>query len=906
MLPILALISTGLLGPVPAVAQSPLDSIDPIVGTAGHGHAFPGPTVPFGMVQLSPDTRTDTWDGSSGYHYSDDTILGFSHTHLSGTGIGCMGDVMLMPTVGGPKLTQAEYKSKFSHSEETAKAGYYKVFLQTPKITAELTSTERAGYHRYTFPSGAKAGITLDLKHGISNDANETVLKIESPTRLSGYRRSNGWGGRRWVYFVIEFSKPFTSSILRDGDKALPAGTTDAKGMLAAAFDFGTEKTVDVRVGISATGVEGASKNLKKEIPSWGFEKTRAVATNKWKAAIGNLEIETKDAKAKRTFYTNVYLSYVAPNLFNDADGSYWGWDKKVKPNPGFNNYSTFSLWDTYRTLHPLITLTQPNRVNDMVRSLMVEHQDSGLKTTGVWPLWGNESWVMIGYHSVPVIVDAYFKGFKGFDPEKAYQAMKETAMQDRSGLDTYKKNGWVASRAGAEATSRTIEYSVDDWALARMAEALGHKEDAAMFYKRAANYRNLFDGTTRFFRGRRENGQWRRPFDIYGHVGDEYTEADAWQYAFGAQHDVPGMIDLYGGDKGFIQKMDSLFTAPSEIHTSIPDITGLIGQYAQGNEMCHHILYLYAMAGQPYKTQMRVREVFDKFFSDQPEGHPGNVDCGQMSAWYVMSSLGIYPVNPSNGVYVIGTPLFDKATLKLGGKKFTFISENNSAKNMYIQSATLNGKPLNRTYIEHKEIVAGGTLKFVMGPRPSKWGTELSARPPKTMPAGFVYAPVPEPASDQPVLLTLPIRVSAGGDEDVPGYTIDPNMLEGMTNGTRTQIDTSDPLSGPAQLYMSERYGRDFTYRFPVPAGKTYTVRLHFAELFDEAVGMRVEDIFLNGKLVLPNWDTLKEAGKMNKAVVREFKDVKPNADGTITVRVKAVRNSPDQNAKISGIEIF
>ncbi|MGV3617449.1 MAG: GH92 family glycosyl hydrolase [Fimbriimonas sp.] len=909
MLSVIALVSASLLGHAPAVAASPVDSADPMVGTAGHGHAFPGATVPFGMVQLSPDTRTDTWDGSSGYHYSDDTILGFSHTHLSGTGIGCYGDIMLMPTVGAPKLERDGYKSRFSHQDEVAKPGYYKVFLQDPKVTAELTSTARAGYHRYKFPKTTDAHVVLDLRHGISNDADETVLKVESPTTISGYRRSNGWGGRRWVYFVAQFSRPMKSHTVKNGVATASANTTETKGMIAAHFDFDTSKdgTVDVKVGISATGVEGARLNLNKEIPGWGFEKVRGAATRQWSDALGKIDIETKDAKLRRTFYTNVYLSYVAPNLFNDADGSYWGMDRKVHKDPGFQNYSTFSLWDTYRTLHPLLTITEPKRVNDMVNSLLTEHKESGLKTTGVWPLWGNESWVMIGYHSVPVIVDAYFKGIRGFDAEYAYQAMKETAMQDRSGLDTYKKLGYVASRPGEQATSKTIEYSVDDWALARMAEALGHKEDAAYFYKRSANYRNHFDGTTRFFRGRRASGEWRRPFDIYGHVGDEYTEADAWQYAFGAQHDVPGMIDLYGGDKGFTQKLDDLFTAPSEIHTNIPDITGLIGQYAQGNEMCHHIAYLYAMAGQPHKTQMRIREIFTKFFKDEPEGHPGNVDCGQMSAWYVMSSAGIYPVNPSNGVYVIGSPAFDSTTFKFGGKRFSIVAENNSAKNIYIQSATLNGKPHEKTWIHHDQMVAGGTLKLVMGPRPSRWGTAPSARPAATMPAGFVYGPVPPPADDRPVTLPLPIRISAGEDEEVPGFTIDPNMTEGMTNGTRVAIDTSAPNAAPARLYMSERYGRDFTYRFPVPKDRAYTVRLHFAEIFDEAVGMRVEDIFLNGKLVLPNFDTLKEAGgKMNKAVVKEFRDVRPNADGTITVRVKAAANSPDQNAKISGIEIF
>lgn len=892
-----------------AAPEGPARFADPRVGTAEHGHAFPGATVPFGMVQLSPDTRTDTWDGCSGYHYSDSRILGFSHTHLSGTGVGGLGDILLMPTVGRPNLKPGGVSSAFSHKQEDAQPGYYKVFLQDPKVLAELSATDRAGYHHYTFPKGADAQIVLDLRHGVQNDHKGAYLKVESPKTISGYRMSDGWGGRRWVYFVAEFSRPFKTVFLSDDSHSISRTPVEADGKVAAAFgfDLAAGNTVDVRIGISATGVEGARLNLHHEIPAFGFAKVRASATQTWNRALSTISIEAPDLKAKRTFYSNMYLSFLAPNTFGDVDGAYWGLDHKVHRNPGFTNYSTFSLWDTFRALHPLLTLSQPQRVNDMVRSLVAEYQESGYHNTPVWPLWGNETWCMIGYHSVPVIVEAYFKGFRGFDPEVAYQAMRDTAMQDRNGLDTYKQLGYVASRPGEAATSKTLEYAYDDWCLARMAEALGHKEDAAMFYRRASNYRNHFDRNVRLMRGRKANGTWRAPFDQFGHVGDEYTEADAWPYSFFAPQDVPGLAALYGGDKGLIHRLDDMFAAPSEIHTGIPDITGLIGQFAQGNEQCHHIPYLYAMAGAPWKTQYWVRRIMNQFYNDTPGGQTGNVDCGQMSAWYSLSAIGLYPVNTASAVYIVGSPAVSRATLKVaGGKTFAVVASGNSAKNIYIQSATLNGKPFDRAWIRHEELQQGGVLRLVMGPKPkTSWASSVASRPPATMPKTFVYAPLPEPSDNKPVVLQIPIRVIAGRDEEIGDFVGDPNMLEGSTNGTDGRIDTNVPNAAPAEVYLAERYGKDFAHRFPVPAG-TYTVRLHFAELFDSELGFRRADYFINGKKVLANFDILKEAGGMRKAVVREFSGIRPDEKGQIVIRVKAVADSPDQNAKISGIEIL
>lgn len=884
-------------------AQKPIDFVNPLVGSDGHGHTFPGPSVPFGMVQLSPDTRTDTWDGSSGYHYSDKRILGFSHTHLSGTGVGCMGDIMVMPTIG-----DAATASGFSHKNEVAKPGYYKVFLDGPKVTAELTSTERVGFHKYTFPASDQAHILVDLIHGISNNPREMTLKVVGKDMIVGSRSSNGWGGIRTVYFAMQFSRPFDSiTIERNGDKQ--EGLTEAKGRIRAWTNFktGDKSVIQVKVAISATGIDGAILNLKSEAPGWSFDQIQRQAEKKWNDALGAIKVESSDLATKRTFYSNAYLCYIAPSLFNDVNGDYLGMDRKVHKGAKFQNYSTFSLWDTYRALHPLLTITQPKRVPDLTSSLVAEYQENGLKTTPIWPLFGNETWCMIGYHSAPVIVDAYFKGLLGPKAETAYQALRDTAMQDHNGLKSYRELGYVASKGGEQASSKTVEYAVDDWCIATMAEALGHKDDAKLFVQRSSNYRNLFDRTSMFIRGRKANGAWRAPFDTLGLVGDEYTEACAWQYAFAAQHDIPGIIDLYGGDQKFSARMDEMFANNAKIHTNIPDITGMIGQYAQGNEQCHHQAYLYNYSGQPWKTQQKIRQIITQFYNDKPDGQVGNNDCGQMSAWYVFSALGFYPVNPANGVYVIGSPAVDKAEVTLpNGKKFRMEAIQNSPKNVYIQSAELNGKPLSTNYITHQQLLVGGTLKFVMGSKPNtKWGVSTQDRPKATMPNGFRYPALPEPATTKAVVLPLPIRIVCGEDDPVGEFVPDPNMADGSTNRANVRIDTSAANAAPARIYTSERYASDFTYRFPVPKDRTYTVRLHFAEIFDEGSGMRIEDISLNGKLVLPNFDIFALAGK-NKALVREFKDVKPNADGTITVRIQAARNSPDQNAKISAIEIF
>jgi predicted alpha-1,2-mannosidase len=900
-------------------APHPVNEALPMVGTGGHGHAFPGAIVPFGMVQLSPDTPLQGWDGSSGYHYSDTAIRGFSHTHLAGTGVGCLGDILLMPTVGEVKLDPGTpgdgYVSRFSHTNETATPGYYRVFLDDPKVTAELTATERCGFHRYTFPAAEDAHFILDLVHGVGNNPVEATLKVENNTTISGSRISNGWGGRRAAYFVMVFSKPFESFGIEQDKQRLDPGMKEGRGRnLKAFFNYRTKanEKVLVKVGISGTGIEGARGNLQAEIAGWNFDRVHGAAVGQWKDLLDAVKIDTFDPRIRKTFYANLYLCCQAPILFNDADRTYRGMDKKNHAGAAFQNYTIFSLWDTYRAENPLLTLLQPRRVDDMIQSLLAEYKESGLHTTPIWPLWGNETWCMIGYHSVPVIVDAYLKGFRGFDAEAAYQAMRDTAMQDRNGLKTYKELGYVASRQGQQATSKTIEYAFDDWCLAKMAEALGHQEDAQLFYRRSANYRNHFDRTVGFFRGRKADGSWRSPFVVNALVGDEYTEADPWQYAFAVQQDVPEVIDLYGGEEGFVKKLDALFNADSTVQTDIPDITGLIGQYAHGNEPCHHLIYLYDYAGAPYKAQQRVRQVMSTLYDDTPAGQCGNVDCGQMAAWYVFSALGFYPVNPDSGVYAIGSPVVSKAAIKLdrkryGGRTFTVVAEHNGPENIYIQSATLNGKALLRPWITHEEITGGGTMRLVMGPKPNmEWGRAKDTRPPGTMPAGFKYSPLPEPSSEKPVVFTVPIRVICGSDDAVAGFVPDPNMLYGNANRAQPRIDTSAAHAAPAAVYQSERYGRDFTYTFPVPNTGHYLVRLHFAEIFDDGAGRRVENIHINGQPVLPNLDIFVAAGGMNKALVKEFPGIAPDSHGNITIRTSAAPASPDQNAKICGIEIL
>ena len=719
-------------------APQPAGEALPLVGTGGHGHTYPGATVPFGFVQLSPDTRTKGWDACAGYHFDDATILGFSHTHISGTGVADLGDVLVLPVTGelAGSLACERFQSPFSHDQEVAEPGYYRVRLEKYDVLAELTATEHAGMHRYTFPDSARSHCLIDLVHGLGNKPTDAGLKIENSTLLTGFRRSDGWAKGKAVYFAIETSAPLKNYGLELDGKRLAPDASEARGKnIRGQFEFQLppDGQLLLRVGLSPTSVEAARQNLKTEMDSWDFDGVRAAAGRRWYESLSRIRIESSNPQIRQTFYSAAYHTLTEPVLYNNADGSYPGPDGKIHAGEGFQYYSTFSLWDTFRAEHPLLTLTQPERVDDFIRTLLAFYQQSPERLLPLWPLAGIETGCMIGYHSIPVIVDAWQKGFRNYDAALAYQAMRATASSGRHHQEEYQKLGYVPAVNGKSfyATARTLEFCYDDWCLAQMAAALGKTDDAKLFERRAQNFTNVFDSGTGFFRGKTAEGTFREPFNPRAVSFDDYIEANAWQYAFAVPHDVPGMIRLYGGPEAFVQKLDALFNADSQVDQYLIDVSGLVGQYAHGNEPCHHVAYLYNRAGAPWKTQQRVRQIQLTQYDNSPEGICGNDDCGQMSAWYVWSAMGLYPLNPASGRYEIGSPLVEKAQIQLDpkyypGRTFTIIAHHVSRQNGYIQSAKLNGQPLNRSWISHSELAAGGTLEFEMGIQPNKsWGTE-------------------------------------------------------------------------------------------------------------------------------------------------------------------------------------
>jgi predicted alpha-1,2-mannosidase len=734
-----------LLAAVKCPARPAVDYVNPMIGTDAHGHVYPGATVPFGMVQLSPDTRDNTWDGSSGYHYSDTSILGFSHNHLTGTGCPDLGNVLLMPTVGDLKLTPGDhpgegYRARFSHQDEIARPGYYEVLLPDYQVKVELTATARTGLHRYTFPATDQAHIVVDLQHGIGNKVTEAQLTIENDHTASGYRKSNGWGGDKSYYFVMEFSQPFDSAGVGQVDHDVPGKQstgTETKGH----FDFKTKagEQILVRVGLSTVSVEGARNNLHAEIPGWDFEAVAAAARQQWETALSVFNVESKDNNLKQTFYTSLYHTLVAPTLLSDVDGQFRGPDEQVHQFKGHDYYTEISIWDIFRAESPLLTLTQPARVNDLVDTMLEHFKIFGQQTLPVWPEGGMETWCMIGNHSIPIITDAYLKGFRNWDANEALNDMIASTDKNREQLSDYREKGFIPTGHGVQSVSKVLEYAYDDSCIARFAQALGKDDLAKKYFKRSHTWENVFDPTTGFMRGKNADGSWVTPFDTDSINFDEYTEANAWQYNFFVLQDVPGLIAKLGGDDKFTARLDEMFDTKKEIPNlhMIPDVTGVIGMYAQGNEPVHHVAYLYNYAGQPWKTQTRVRQVANMLYTNTPDGICGNDDCGQMSAWYVFTALGFYPVDPVSGIYVFGSPLFDRATLHLDpkffkGRNFTVVARHNSRENPYIQSATLNGRPITRSWITNAEITAGGTLVLTMGPTPNKaFGSAPADRPP-------------------------------------------------------------------------------------------------------------------------------------------------------------------------------
>jgi predicted alpha-1,2-mannosidase len=743
-------------GAAAGAAEPPdvLALVDPFVGTGGHGHTYPGATVPFGMVQVSPDTHTSGWDWCSGYHHSDRSIMGFSQTHLSGTGIGDMLDVLLMPTVGPLQLEagtredpDAGYRSRFSHTGETASPGYYSVRLADTGVRVELTATERVGFQRYTFPASEAAHVVLDLDHRIEIDTpHSRILDAEIEFRgddtVVGWRRVTRWARDRHVYFAARFSKSFAAAGLLVGTEP-KAGLRQARGQrLKAWVDYRTAagETIVVRVALSPTSVEGALRNLEAEAPRADFEGARKAAATAWRAELSKIAIEGGTKKQRRTFYTALYHSFLAPTLFADADGSYRGLDGQVRKAEGFRYHSTFSLWDTYRAAHPLYCLIQRDRTRDLARTLLRMAVESPAGQMPVWPLANDETNCMIGYHSASVLAEAWAKGIRDFDLATAFERLKAMAAKgDYRGLGDYGRLGWVPSDREGESVSKTLEYSYDDWCVAKVAKALGRADDEKVFLRRAGSWKNLFDPTVGFARPRLADGTFPGPFEPARNAVStewhDYVEGNAWQYSWAAQHDPEGYARLLGGREALVAKLDTMFATPLDAKAAgLPiDVSGLIGQYAHGNEPSHHVAYLYTYAGAPWKTQERVRGILDAMYDDTPQGLSGNEDCGQMSAWYVLSALGFYPVDPASANYVLTSPLFDRATVELGGgRRFTVGVERSSPADVYVQSATLGGKPLPRAWITHEEVMTAGELRFVLGPKPGRsWATATAQSPP-------------------------------------------------------------------------------------------------------------------------------------------------------------------------------
>ena len=695
--------------------------VDPFIGTGGHGHTYPGATLPHGMVQLSPDTRLDGWDGCGGYHYSDNYIYGFSHTHLSGTGVSDYGDVLLMPMNGQPSSDNKIYGSKFSHNNEKATAGFYSVKLDDDNISAELTATTRVGFHRYKFSGSSNNHIILDLKH--RDEVIESSLKIINLHTIAGLRRSKAWADNQYVYFVIEFSKPFSKAGFWNNDTLLNSGIMEIKNSknIKAFFQF-DDAMVMAKVALSAVSIKGAQNNLSKELPGWDFDKTKTDAEKIWNDELGRIEVRSNDIKQLRTFYTALYHTAIVPNVNQDVDGQYRGRDNRIHTATGFTNYSVFSLWDTYRGAHPLYTIIDQKRTLDYINSFLIQYKQGG--RLPVWELSSCETDCMIGYHSVPVIVDAYKKGIKQFDTKLALEAMKKSATWNHLGLPALIDHGLLEMDDEHESVSKTLEYAYDDWCIAQFAKALGNMSDYDNYIKRAQSYKNIFDVQTGFMRPRK-NGNWLSPFDPR-EVNNNFTEANSWQYSFYTPQDINGYIEMIGGKKKMEEKLDKLFIENSKTTgRDQSDITGLIGQYAHGNEPSHHIAYLYNFTGAAHKTQAMVHRILNEMYHDTPDGLEGNEDCGQMSAWYVLSALGFYPVTPGTTDYIIGTPLFSDATIRLeNGRTFNINANNLNNDKFYIQSAKLNDQLYTKSYLSHFDIVNGGSLNYVMGANPSPFGT--------------------------------------------------------------------------------------------------------------------------------------------------------------------------------------
>ena len=706
--------------------------VDPRIGTGGHGHVFYGANVPYGFIQLGPTSIPQSWDWVSGYHVSDSTVIGFPHTHLSGTGIGDLHDINVMPVVGEVTYSRGDASSyetglwSYSdRSKEVVTPGYYRTHLSRYNVDVELTATKRVGFHKYTFLGNESPAIVFDMVNGGCWDkTTEAVIRVVNDSTVSGYRYSKGWADDQRVFFRAEFSRKFdnvefiVNDSVKEGDMA-----KGAQLFARVNFAAGNQEPVYMKVALSPTSEEGAQLNMQTELSGWDFEKTIADAKAAWNKELNKVKVYTTDEASKKIFYTSLYHTLFAPSEFCDVNGDYYGADKQMHKGEGFVNYTTFSLWDTYRAAQPLMTILHPEKMSDIINTMLHIHQQQG--KLPVWHLMGCETNCMVGNPGVPVVADAILKDIKGFDTELAFKALKESSMLPERGMEHRIEYGFIPADKMTEAIAYDMEYAIADWAVAQAAQKLGKQEDYEYFLKRSKSYKNYFDASTGFMRGKMLDGSWRTPFSPYAssHREDDYCEGNAWQYTWLVPHDVEGLVECFGSKEAFVNKLDSLFLANGDMgEASSPDISGLIGQYAHGNEPSHHTVYLYTLVGQPWKTADRIKEILHTMYTDQPDGLSGNEDVGQMSAWYILSSFGFYQVEPAGGKFVLGYPNFDKVEITVPAGKFVIERENKGQQNNYIQGIVLNGTEYKKPWIEYADIMKGGELKFLMGDEPVVW----------------------------------------------------------------------------------------------------------------------------------------------------------------------------------------
>lgn len=706
--------------------------VDPRIGTGGHGHVFYGANVPYGFIQLGPTSIPQSWDWVSGYHVSDSTVIGFPHTHLSGTGIGDLHDINVMPVVGEVTYSRGDASSyetglwSYSdRSKEVVTPGYYRTHLSRYNVDVELTATKRVGFHKYTFLGNESPAIVFDMVNGGCWDkTTEAVIRVVNDSTVSGYRYSKGWADDQRVFFRAEFSRKFdnvefiVNDSVKEGDMA-----KGAQLFARVNFAAGNQEPVYMKVALSPTSEEGAQLNMQTELSGWDFEKTIADAKAAWNKELNKVKVYTTDEASKKIFYTSLYHTLFAPSEFCDVNGDYYGADKQMHKDEGFVNYTTFSLWDTYRAAQPLMTILHPEKMSDIINTMLHIYQQQG--KLPVWHLMGCETNCMVGNPGVPVVADAILKDIKGFDTELAFKALKESSMLPERGMEHRIEYGFIPADKMTEAIAYDMEYAIADWAVAQAAQKLGKQEDYEYFLKRSKSYKNYFDASTGFMRGKMLDGSWRTPFSPYAssHREDDYCEGNAWQYTWLVPHDVEGLVECFGSKEAFVNKLDSLFLANGDMgEASSPDISGLIGQYAHGNEPSHHTVYLYTLVGQPWKTADRIKEILHTMYTDQPDGLSGNEDVGQMSAWYILSSFGFYQVEPAGGKFVFGYPNFDKVEIAVPAGKFVIERENKGQQNNYIQGIVFNGTEYKKPWIEYADIMKGGELKFLMGDEPVVW----------------------------------------------------------------------------------------------------------------------------------------------------------------------------------------